>query len=67
LLCEWETGQWYLAVTCRNCNSQFAFMREDQPDRSLYLTDGAEMVLTCPECYFPLAYNGSEVVRVQAQ
>lgn len=32
-----------------------------------YLTDRAEMVLTCPDCYFPLAYSGEQIKRVQAK
>ena len=67
MLEEWIEGEWYLAVTCRNCGWQFAFEREDQSDDTAYFTDSGEIVLTCPECYFPLAYSGYEVVRVQAR
>jgi len=67
MLVEWIIGKWYLSVTCKACGVQFAFTPDDQPDETHYLTDSAEMVLTCPECYFPLTYNGHEIRKVQAK
>jgi len=66
MLVEWIIGKWYLSVTCKACGVQFAFTPDDQPDETHYLTDSAEMVLTCPECYFPLPYNGHEIRKIQA-
>jgi len=67
MLVEWIIGKWYLSVTCKACGVQFPFLPDDQPDEVHYLTDSFEMVLTCPECYFPLPYNGHEICKVQAK
>jgi len=59
---EWLTGEWYLAVNCRHCGIEFPFQRDGETDEEAYFTDSNEIVLTCPDCSYPLAY----FVRVQA-
>ena len=67
MLVEWIIGKCYLAVTCKGCGVQFAFMPDDQLDETYYLTNSAKIVLTCPECSFPLPYDGHEIRKVQAK
>jgi len=64
---EWEPGGWYLAVTCRNCGVEFPFSREGEIDEAAYFTDSGRLVITCPDCRFPLDYSGEMIKRVQAK
>ncbi len=64
---EWRIGEWYLAVRCRNCGVEFPFQRDDETDEATYFTDRGEIVLTCPDCSYPLPYTAEEIERVQAK
>ena len=64
---EWVKGEWYLAATCRNCGVQFAFQPDGEIDESTYFTDRGRIVVTCPNCRFPMDYSGEEIKRVEAQ
>ncbi len=64
---EWIIGDWYLAVRCRNCGALFPFQRDGETPESAYFTDSNQIVLTCPDCSYPLAYTAEEIERVQAK
>jgi len=64
---DWQIGNWYLAVNCRNCGIEFPFQRDDETPESTYFTDNNQIVLTCPECSYPLPYEAEEIKRVQAR
>lgn len=64
---EWKPGDWYLAVRCKACHVEFAFQRDGETSEALYFTDSGRIVLTCPDCHFPLAYSGEQVERFQAK
>ena len=66
LLRELIEGKWYFAVCCRNCDVQFAFLRDDEMDETIYFTDSGQIVLTCPGCYIPFAYSGELIKRILA-
>jgi nitrate/TMAO reductase-like tetraheme cytochrome c subunit len=66
-LLEWIQGEWYLAVRCRSCDVQFAFLRDGETNDTAYFTDLNTIVLTCPDCYIPNAYCGEQVERFQAR
>jgi Zn-finger protein len=67
MLLNWEIGEYYLAVRCRVCDCGFAFLHEDETDETFYFTDSGEVILTCPDCCFSLAYTPEQIKRIQAQ
>jgi nitrate/TMAO reductase-like tetraheme cytochrome c subunit len=67
MMANWKLGEYYLAVRCKACGIQFAFQREGETDETIHFTDRGDIVLTCPDCHFPLAYSGEHVERIKAQ
>ncbi|CAN5804560.1 hypothetical protein BH20ACI3_BH20ACI3_41710 [soil metagenome] len=67
MLLEWIIGAWYLAVNCQHCGTEFPFQRDEETPEATYFTDSNQIVLTCPECSYPLPYSAEEIKRVQAR
>jgi predicted nucleic-acid-binding Zn-ribbon protein len=64
---DWVLGDWYLAVRCRACGTEFPFSREDHVSQGFYFTDSNQIVLTCMECKYALPYTAEQIIRVRAQ
>lgn len=67
MMLDWKMGEYYFAIRCKSCDVEFAFLQDGQTHGAVYLTDRCEMVITCPDCYFPMAYSGKDVKRFQAE
>jgi predicted nucleic-acid-binding Zn-ribbon protein len=67
MLKEWIIGEWYLAVRCKNCDTEFAFQKDSEEFDPGWVISKTEFVLTCPECRVSEAYGAGDVLTVQAK
>ena len=59
---EFESGQWYLVVTCKKCNSRQAMIHD--------LSRGESIIKgiynwRCPKCHHEDAYDAAEMERYE--